>query len=120
MSRTELKVFKMNDYEWWCTHIGLKEFYTWYLKEYGLDTEDNPLDDIVECDLDNDGMWFEFKDEANICRLEKELNGLNEVCKGGIGDIKRTSYGIIEMVSFRKAIDLIGYDGPFCIGSTEH
>ena len=116
-----LKVFKMNDVEWWCTHMELKEFYSWYLKEHGLDPEDNPLDEIKECDLDSDGMWLEFEDEENIYRLDKELNGFDEVCKGGIGDIKRTSNGIIEMVSFRKAIDMFGvYDGSFCIASTEY
>ncbi len=120
MENCNLKVFKMNDMEWWCTHMSLDEFYPWYLEEHGLAEDDNPRDEIEECDLDNDGMWFFFDDEENIKRLEKELKGFDELCKGGIGDIERKYDGIAEMVSFRKAIELNGkYTGSYCIATTD-
>lgn len=116
-----LKVFKMNDYEWWCSHEGLEEFYPWYLKEHGLDSEDNPLDDITELNIDEEAMWWLFDDEENLVRLEKELDGYDERCKGGLGDIERREDGIAEMVTFRTAIKLSGkYTEPFCLASTNY
>ena len=115
-----LRVYKMNDYEWWVTHMALDKFYQWYLDEYGLEPNDNPLDDVIEFDINNEGMWYLFYDDENIARLEKELNGHDSSCKGGMGDIERKSEGIAEMITFRKAIELSGgYTGPYCIACTE-
>ena len=116
-----LKVFKMNDYEWWCSHEDLKEFYPWYLKEHGLDPADNPIDDITESNIDKEVMWWLFDDEENLNRLEKELAGYDGICKGGLGDIERRGDGIAEMVTFRTAIELSGdYTEPFCLASTNY
>ena len=115
-----LKVFKMNDYEWWCTDKELEEFYPWYLKEHGLDPEDNPLEEVAECDLDNDGMWWDYDDENEKQRLLNELgehDGI--VTPKGIGSIKKFDGEPREQISFRKAIQLNGaYIEPFCIAST--
>ena len=126
-SRMRLNVFRMNDIEWWCTHMDLKEFYTWYLKEHGLDPEDNPLDEVSECDLDKQGMWWIYEDSINQKRLAKAYEKQGDIekhhkgyktCIGQVRDCYNGKYA--EMIPFRKAIDLYGlYTGPFCIAATE-
>lgn len=117
----KFRVFKMNDYEWWVTDTDLETFYPWYLKDQGLDEEDNPLDEIKEYDIDNEGMWYLHDDEDNLKRLEKELKGYDSKGNGGMGDIERKSDGIYELITFRKAIELSGkYTEPFCIATTNY
>ena len=124
-SHMRLKVYRMNDCEWWCTHLEIEEFYDWYLKEHGLDQEDNPLEDVEECDLDKDGMWWEYEDEYNKDRIAKTYerkkdNDVSEVHHTSIGSIDYFNNELCEMVSFRKAIDLYGlYNGSFLIACTE-
>lgn len=84
---SDIKVYKMNDYEWWASKLSIEDTEAFYEKEIG---EVNDLEDIEECDIDKEGMWWELED----------------------GDSK--------WVTFREAIKLSReYIEPFCIASTE-
>jgi len=54
-----LKVFRVDDCDWVCAK-SKEEAIEWYLEETGVSEEDiNDIDDIVECDLDNNYMFID-------------------------------------------------------------
>ena len=129
----DVKVFKMNDCEWFATNLNLDDLYKWYLKEYGLEPEDNPFDEIIECDLDNEGMWWYlecdtdehqmalFREFIQNASIEERKNQCYK--KGQIGEIKWFNccgaWG--KKISFRDAIKLNGYfTEPYCIACSEY
>ncbi|HBJ1650913.1 TPA: hypothetical protein LA460_000132 [Clostridium botulinum] len=63
----ELKVYKLNDYEWYITPWNITDTLKWYNEEFeDYITEE----DILESNLDTEGMWWETEDKNDIERLE--------------------------------------------------
>lgn len=122
-----IKVYKMNDYEWWASRLDPRETLDVYLKEYGLDEEDNPLEDIIECDIDKEGMWWETESEIDL----KTLGDLDEIVnyeeingrarrRPKFGNLMRRCGSVFAYIPFREAIERNGiYEDPFMIASTE-
>lgn len=53
-----LKVYKMDDYEWWISDKSEEETIESYVKEYGGNSRYFAnIDDIEECNLECDGMF---------------------------------------------------------------
>lgn len=122
-----IRVYKMNDYEWWASELDKKETNEFYKKELGLTNEDNPLEDIKECNIDKEGMWWETTDEKDLERLgdADEIIGIEKINgmirkKVRFGDLMRRQEGIFKFISFREAIKICGeYKEPYEIASTE-
>lgn len=118
----EVKVYKMNDYEWWASKLSPEETEAFYNRETG---EVNDFDEIRECDIDSEGLWWTFEpgtkehEEALI-----KLNGLDRWQQGvnrTSGDLINKGGDIQEWISFREAIERSGeYTEPYCIASTEY
>lgn len=122
-----VKVFRMNDYEWWATKLDKEETNEFYLKETGLDEEDNPLEEIEECNLDKEGMWWETEDPADIEELgdADEIIGIEKVgnqtrSKVQLGNLMRRGNEVYKFISLREALKKHGdFEEPFCLASTE-
>lgn len=125
----DVKVFKMDDYEWWASKWDKGNTHDYYLKEYGLDKEDAPIEDIQECNLDTEGMWWTTEDPADIERLGdadeiinyETING-RKVRKTKFGNLTRM-FGngeVHKFISLREALRRHGdFEEPFCLASTE-
>lgn len=104
-----IKVYKVCECDWIATKVSTEEARNWYLKYCGLDEEDiYPLDDMIECDLDEDGMYIDYDNKELIKELESQ--GLKEYgTKGEFGHIcLLDDWGV--KVPFRQAIKHYGFD----------
>lgn len=114
-----LRVFFDGDSNWYASPFEEEEFIKWF-----RDNIDNALSDdeytFDECDLDNDGMWYETDDPKDI----KELGDYDEHCNGGIGDLRRgieDSTIVEKLMAFRDVIKLQGESKePYCISTTNN
>ncbi len=116
-----IRVYRMNDYEWWASKWHIEDTNEWYIKEHGLDEEDNPTDEIYSCDLDKEGVWIETNEPNDIKELD-DNDELGNVVLGNpeFGDLKRYGDGIFKYTSFREALLLdLDFKEPYCIASTE-
>lgn len=103
-----LTVYKMNDYEWYITPWNLEDTLKWYNKEF---EDDLTKEDIEECNLDTEGMWWETKDRNDIERLGNadEIIGIEKTPKGTkrkvhFGNLMRHEGMICKYTSFREVI----------------
>lgn len=122
-----IKVYKMNDYEWWASRLDPRETLDIYLKECGLEEEDNPIDYISECDIDKEGMWWQTESEEDL----KTLGDLDEIVnyeevngrprrRPKFGNLIRRYGEVFKYIPFREAIQRNGtYKDPYMIASTE-
>lgn len=122
-----IKVYKINDYEWWASKLDKRKTLDFYLKETGIEEEENPLEDITECDINQEGMWWETNDKTDIERLgdSDELIHYEDTPRGKVktpkfGDLWRLGSEIYKFTSFREVIEKIGeYNEPYMIACTE-
>lgn len=122
-----IKVYKMNDYEWWASKLDKRETLDFYLKEMGMDEEDNPIEDIEEINIDEKGMWYETHDEEDLERLgdndesihyEDTPRGKARIPK--FGDLWRIGGSVFKFISYREAIEKNGeYKKPYMIACAE-
>lgn len=109
----DIKVYKMNDCEWWASKLNREDTNNFYNKEYH---GDNELYEVEECDIDNSCMWTETLNQEDI----DALGDSDEIRKGGIGDLMRRDSSIFKMVTFREALgDYKEYIEPFMLATTE-
>lgn len=121
-----MKVYQMNDYEFWVSPWDKRRTLDYYLEYMEIDEKDNPIESIRECDIDKEGVWFEIEDKADIERLgesdeilhyKKTNQGL--IIKPEFGDLMKKNDVMYKYISFREAIEKIGeYNEPYCIVST--
>lgn len=122
-----LKVYKLNDYEWYVTPWNLDKTLDWYNKEFDDDLTKN---EVTECDLYNDGMWLETKDEDDIEELgdSDEIISIVKTSKGTkravqFGDLMRRDDMAYKYVSLKVAIEELYGDKelfePEVIASTD-
>lgn len=111
-----MKVFYDGEGEWYASPLNLEETKAWAIKEFGYDESLQ----LFESDLDNEGAWIITEEEKYI----KELNGYDEKCKGGFGDLRisKIETGKIDrLTSFRDIIKIDGYSKePYEIASTNY
>jgi hypothetical protein len=117
----DITVYKLNEYEWWASKLSIEETEAFYEKEIG---EENDIEDIEECNIDKEGMWWEIEtgtkehEEATL-----KLNGLSKWKQEKeltSGDLMNDDGTISKWITFREAIERSGeYCEPFCIASTE-
>ncbi|CAB1242490.1 hypothetical protein CLOSBL3_10515 [Clostridiaceae bacterium BL-3] len=114
MSKEEMKVYFDGDSNWYASPWDIEKTRLWIIKNYQLDDEF----ELEECDLDNDGMWYETNDKKDI----EELEDYDEQCKGGIGDLRRTDENLIErLMSFRDVLKIQGVSTePYVIATTNY
>ena len=124
---SDIKVYKMNDYEWWASKLSIQETLDFYLKETGLDEEENPLEDIKELDIDKEGMWWQTDAEEDLERLGEHDELVNyetvrgrRIRKPKPGNLMRSGGEVFIFISYREAIQRNGeYKEPYMIASTE-
>lgn len=117
----------MNDYEWWVSKLNKRETLDFYLKEMGIDEKDNSLEDIMECNIDTEGMWWETTEEEDIRKLgdSDELVSYEDAFKGKkrspkFGDLWRFGSEIYKFTPFREVIaQMEECNEPYMIASTE-
>lgn len=109
-------VYKLNDYEWYITSWSLKDTLDWYNKEF---EDELTGDDIEECNLDLEGMWWETKDKNDIELLgdSDELIHIEKIDnetmkKVQFGDLMRHDGLICKYTSFREVIKNNYLDEP--------
>lgn len=125
----EIKVYKMGDHEWWATKWSKEKTREYYVKECGLDEEDVPIEDIKECDLDTEGMWWETNALEDIKKLgdADEIVGIEEINgrtrkRVRFGNLMRRDEQIYKYISFREALEKYGdfeESSCFCLATTE-
>jgi hypothetical protein len=119
----EIKVFKMNEYEWYATKWSSEKTNDWYNKNI----EDNDIEDVELSDLDSEGMWYETNDKEDIAKLgdsdeliSYEVINDKKVPKAQFGDLKRYSGDVYKYISFRDAVAFdIYFKEPYCIACTD-
>lgn len=107
-----LKVLKMNDYEWYVTPWSVKKTVDWYNNDFDSELED---DMIEEMDLEKDGIFFlsdseedkdRLGDKDEIVTYIKRENGKLKR-QPQIGDLMRIENDIYRYCSFRYVIDSV-------------
>lgn len=127
----DIKVYQMNDYEWWASKLDKRETLDFYLKETGVTEEENPLEDIRKCDIDKECVWWETTDKEDIERLGDydEIVHYKDTRRGKVrnpqvGNLKRIGNEVYKYITLREAIkkheEEYGIsDTPFMIASTD-
>ena len=119
-----IKVYRMDDYEWWASKWDKKRTNDFFNEEYGTDNE---VEDIRECDIDKEGMWWETTDIKDIERLggyeelisTEEVNGMTRR-KTSFGDLIRKDGLVFKFTSFRDVLKIQGdFEEPHMIATTE-
>jgi len=122
-----IRVYQMNDCEWWASKLDKRATLNFYLKETCLTEEENPIEEVRECDIDKEGMWWETDDPEDIERLgdadevigTKEVNGMT-VREIQLGNLMRIDGQIYKFIPFREAIKKYrDYKEPYMIACTE-
>ena len=123
-----IKVYKINDYEWWVNKDGPEEMICWYRENIDDSlTYEEMLEEVVECDLDNEGMWYKATDKSDIEKLgdNQELIGF-EITEGVYG--RKVQFGnlmmkdeeVYKFIPYREAIKFdLDFTEPYNIASTE-
>lgn len=123
----KIKVYKMNDYEWWASKWSIEKTNEYYKKEYGLTEEENPTEEIEECDLDKEGMWWEIdatEEEIKALGDKEELIMIDMTSKRkriAPGSLKRCGSDVYRYITLGEAItkENIYFVEPYCIATTE-
>lgn len=114
-----MKVYFDGDGDWYVSPWEIEKTRQWIIENYQLDEEL----ELEECDLDNDGMWYETNDLKDIATL-----GDSDECQkgniGNMGDLRKgiEDKNIVEkVISFREVIKSQGYSGePYIIATTNY
>lgn len=110
------KVFKMNECDLVASKQNKKETLDWYLKEYGLKENENPIEEVEELDLDKECVWTETIEEKDI-KKAKRIHPTSRVKKG---DVKPFGSLYAKFVPLRKVLEQSKeFTEPYIIASTE-
>lgn len=118
-----MKVYKMNEYDWVATSLSKEATNKWYKKEIGLTKDNQPIDQVMECDTKKDGMYIEITFEEG----HKILNRLNQEYRvhgsKELRFVSRPGFGLAVWVTFETVLKEHRYKtdtrDPFIIASTE-
>lgn len=110
-----LKIYRVDEYSWYVAH-NLMEFLNWYNKNIDNITEPDDLQELEVIEPENGTMWS----DTNITPKDIETLGeYNEICKGGIGDLKRHDGEIYKLQTFADVLGDEDIKEPYEIASTE-
>lgn len=123
--KTNLHVYKMNDCECWLSHLSIEETRELFLKEYGLDEDECPIDEIYEEDINT----FTRYDEVDYNNMNTEL--LLKFSKNKREGIRYVDYngkkydGIynewFEISNIDRILEIDGeYTEPYLVACTEY
>lgn len=119
-----IKVYRMDDCEWWASKWDKERTNDFFNEEYGTDNE---LEDIKECDIDKEGMWCETADTKDTERLgeyeelisTEKVNGMTRR-KISFGDLIRKDELVFKYIPFREVLKIQGdFQEPYMIATTE-
>lgn len=116
--RNEIKVLKMNDYEWYATKWSIEETNKWYKENIA----ENDIEDIGICDLDKHGVWCPTEDEKDIEKLKDtdKVIRIDDEHKLMFGNLIKMDGEVYKYISLREAIlKNADFREPYCIASTE-
>lgn len=118
--KNKIRVYRVNEYDWVASNLDMEETNEWYKKEYGLDEEENPLEDVRECSLINEGAWCITYDEKDITRLGENDEAKKDISMTSIGDLKREYLEVLKYTSFEEMLRNADFEEPTVIASTEN
>lgn len=123
-----IKVYKMNDYEWWVSKNGVEELICWYRENIDDSfTYEEMLGEVKECNLDKEGMWWETKDIKDIEKLGdyeelisvEKVNGITRR-NVSFGDLIRKGDEVYKFIPYREAIkNDLDFKEPYMIATIE-
>ena len=112
----KVKVYKMNDDSWFASKWDKEKTH----QSHNNEIDDNDIVDVVECDLDKDGMWWTTEDKADIEALGEADELVSDTLKPTIGDLMRKSYEVYKFTSFREVLEISeDFTEPYEIATTE-
>lgn len=119
----EIKVYQLNDCEWYATKGDLEDLINWYRDNIDdSETYEEMLEEAEECDLDNEGMFWQTEDEEDLKRIgtADELINKDENNNLQLGSLMKFGNEIFKYIPFRQAIEYdLDFKEPYCIASTE-
>lgn len=116
----KIKVYKMNEYDFVASKLDKKETNELYKKEYGLDEEENPIEEVRECSLINEGAWYITEDEKDFKELGEGIEVKKDVNMTSIGDLKREGEDVLKFISFEELLGDWDSETPQIIASKEY
>jgi hypothetical protein len=112
----KVKIYKMNDYSWFASKWDMEKTNEYYNQK----VDDNDIEDVEECDLDKDGMWWETTDKADIEMLGEFDEVTSDTSKISIGDLMCRGGEIYKFTSFRDVLaENKDFTEPYEIATTE-
>lgn len=116
-------VYKMDEYSWYASNLDFEDTVKWYQNNIDSLDEDQ-IEEIEVCDIENDGMWYITTDDADLLRIgdnEKMFEEVkNETHHNKFGDLVRSGHGVYKFMSFADVIKIVGeITQPFEIANTE-
>ena len=88
----EYKVYKMNECDCVASKLSKEETNNWYKKEIDLTSEEQPLEGVRECDLEQEGSYTSIHEFS-----EEELNNGRK--------FKKYNDEVYVFISFKEYID---------------
>lgn len=100
-----IRVYQMNDSEFFASKWSIEETNEWYKKEYGIDEVDNPTEEICLCDLDAEVVWRETTDENDL-EVIGQFNGVSGYYGpiSSAGDLEAIGSKVYKCLSLRQAL----------------
>jgi len=112
----KVKVYEMNDCSWFASKWDKEKTNQYYNNEI----DDNDINDVTECDLDKDGMWYLTEDQADIEALGDSDELVNDISEPVIGDLMRRGNEVFKFTSFREVLkESEDFTEPYEIATTE-
>lgn len=111
-----IKVYKMNDYDWVASKWDIEKTNEYYSEEF----DDNHIECVAECDIDKDGMWYETTNKADIEMIGDSDGIMSKAIGCTIGDLMRRDSEVYKFTSFRQVLEESDdFTEPYVIATTE-
>lgn len=101
-----IRVYRMNESEWWASPWGKKETHDFYIKTHSLKESDSPIELVTESNIDNNYTWDEIY-RVPINTTIKQYEKYGKMNKPKAGDIALIEGHLYKYISFRTAIEQI-------------
>jgi len=109
-----IKVYKMDEYDWVATDKSFDETVEWYGK-LSEPMDEEQIEDISECDISTEGFWKNIYSD-----IELEEYNANKHGEPKDGDRYSTYYGNCEWTIYERFLKDYTGTYPFVIATTEY